>query len=62
MVAFTDDLQSLQSPGSHPLVGLFRSIKAKDGVYSVLENYDYSGYIHVDVVVKMANGCETISC
>lgn len=61
MVAFTGDLQNLQPSELYPFVGLFKSIKAKDGVYSVLGNHDYSGYIHADAAVKVANERETIS-
>lgn len=61
MVVFTGDLQNLQPSELYPFVGLFRSIKANDGVYSVLGNHDYSGYIHADAAVKVANERETIS-
>ena len=61
MVVFTGDLQNLQPSELYPFIGLFRSIKAKDGVYSVLGNHDYSGYIHADAAVKVANERETIS-
>ncbi len=61
MVVFTGDLQNLQPSELYPIVGLFKSIKAKDGVYSVLGNHDYSGYIHADAAVKVANERETIS-
>lgn len=61
MVVFTGDLQNLQPSELYPFVGLFKSIKAKDGVYSVLGNHDYSGYIHADAAVKVANERETIS-
>lgn len=61
MVVFTGDLQNIQPSELYPFVGLFRSIKAKDGVYSVLGNHDYSGYIHADAAVKVANERETIS-
>lgn len=61
MVVFTGDLQNIQPSELYPFVGLFKSIKAKDGVYSVLGNHDYSGYIHADAAVKVANERETIS-
>lgn len=61
MVVFTGDLQNLQPSELYPFVGLFKSIKAKDGVYSVLGNHDYSGYIYADAAVKVANERETIS-
>ena len=61
MVVFTGDLQNIQPSELYPFIGLFRSIKAKDGVYSVLGNHDYSGYIHADAAVKVANERETIS-
>ena len=61
MVVFTGDLQNIQPSELYPFVRLFRSIKAKDGVYSVLGNHDYSGYIHADAAVKVANERETIS-
>ena len=61
MVVFTGDLQNIQPSELYPFVGLFKSIKAKDGVYSVLGNHDYSGYIHADAAVKVANERETVS-
>lgn len=36
-------------------------VKAKDGVYSVLGNHDYSGYINASSATKVANERELIS-
>lgn len=61
MVVFTGDLQNLQPSELYSFVGLLSSIKAKDGVYSVLGNHDYGGYVHADAAVRAANERETIS-
>ena len=37
------------------------SLKAKDGVFSILGNHDYADYIGVDDAMKVANCRETIS-
>uniref|UniRef100_A0AB33JDP2 Metallophosphoesterase n=1 Tax=Prevotella sp. GTC17262 TaxID=3236797 RepID=A0AB33JDP2_9BACT len=61
LVAFTGDLQNIQPSELRPFIGMLRSIKAPDGVYSVLGNHDYSEYIQADGAVKRANEKELIA-
>lgn len=61
MVVFTGDLQNLQPSELYPFQDLFRSIHAKDGVFSVLGNHDYSGYIAASNAIKVGNERELIS-
>ena len=48
LVAFTGDLISMAPDELESTAPALRSIKAKDGVVSVLGNHDYSPYIDVD--------------
>lgn len=61
MIAFTGDLQNLQPSELYPFQQLLSSIKAKDGVYSVLGNHDYSMYIDAPNAIKMGNEREMVS-
>lgn len=61
MVVFTGDLQNLQPSELYPFQQLFSSIKAKDGVYSVLGNHDYSEYINDTDAIKIANEREMVA-
>lgn len=54
-VAFTGDLQNLQPSELDPFGPLLSSIKAKDGVYSIMGNHDYSMYINDTPAAKSAN-------
>lgn len=60
-VMFTGDLQNMQPSELSPLVHVLGSIKARDGVYSVLGNHDYPEYIKATDAVKRANLRETVS-
>ena len=55
MVAFTGDIQNMQPDELLPVMPLLSKVKAKDGVYSVLGNHDYSIYIDATEDVKKAN-------
>lgn len=55
MVVFTGDIQNMQPDELLPVMPLFSKVKAKDGVYSVLGNHDYSIYIDATEDVKKAN-------
>lgn len=59
MIAFTGDLENLQPSEIKPFVGELSKLKARDGVFSVLGNHDYSFYITADSAVKAANERET---
>lgn len=61
MIVFTGDLQNMSPEELYEFIPLLSSLSAKDGVYSVLGNHDYSDYIKADDVVKVANEREIIS-
>jgi hypothetical protein len=44
-IMFTGDLVNNKSSEMHPWKDLFGSLKAKDGVFSVLGNHDYGDYV-----------------
>ncbi len=60
VVLFTGDLQNMQPQEMHPHIGRLSSIKAKDGVYSILGNHDYSRYINATSSKKKANEHEVV--
>lgn len=55
MVVFTGDIQNMQPDELLPVMPLLSKVKAKDGVYSVLGNHDYSIYIDATEDVMKAN-------
>ena len=55
MVVFTGDIKNMQPDELLPVMPLLSKVKAKDGVYSVLGNHDYSIYIDATEDVKKAN-------
>ena len=59
MVVFTGDLQNREPHELYPYASLLSSIKAKDGVYSVMGNHDYADYIKADDIKRAANLRET---
>lgn len=61
LIVFTGDLQNTQPQDLYLHMDILSSLKAKDGVFSVLGNHDYAEYIGGDEVKKVANCRETIS-
>lgn len=61
LIVFTGDLQNAQPQELYPVSGLLASLKARDGVMSVLGNHDYSKYVHASPAVEAANRAETIA-
>ena len=55
MVVFVGDLQNLQPSELDPVQSLLSTIKAKDGVYSVMGNHDYPNYIKADFATEALN-------
>ena len=55
MVVFTGDLQNLQPSELDPVQSVLSTIKAKDGVYSVMGNHDYPNYIKADFATEALN-------
>ncbi|MBR1388204.1 MAG: metallophosphoesterase [Prevotella sp.] len=61
MIVFTGDLQNTQPSDLYPHMDILSSLKAKDGVFSVLGNHDYAEYVGCDDARKVANCRETVS-
>ena len=61
MVVFSGDLQNMEPKELYPFMQTLSRIKAKDGVFSVLGNHDYSMYIDAESATKVANERELIS-
>jgi hypothetical protein len=61
MIVYTGDLQNTQPKDIYEHVDILSSLKAKDGVYSVLGNHDYAKYVECSEAQKVANCRETIS-
>ena len=61
MIVFTGDLQNIQPQDIYPHMDVLSSLKAKDGVFSILGNHDYADYLGCDEAMKIANCRETIS-
>ncbi len=61
MIVFTGDLQNTHPQEIYEHLDLLASLKAKDGVYSVLGNHDYACYVDVNAAQKVANVRETVS-
>ena len=55
MVVFVGDLQNLQPSELDPVQSMLSTIKAKDGVYSVMGNHDYPNYIKADFATEALN-------
>lgn len=60
LIVFTGDLQNKQPSELYPLINIFKGLKAKDGVYSILGNHDYSEYITATNDIKHKNEEEHI--
>ena len=61
LIVYTGDLQNVQPQDIYEHMDILASLKAKDGVYSVLGNHDYAMYIDADEARKVANNRETVS-
>ena len=59
MVVFAGDLQNREPQEVRPFVDVLGGIKAKDGVFSVIGNHDYSDYIEATPDIKAENEKET---
>lgn len=59
MVVFAGDLQNREPQEIRPFVDVLGGIKAKDGVFSVIGNHDYSDYIEATPEIKAENEKET---
>ena len=61
LIVYTGDLQNIQPQDIYPHMDALSSLKAEDGVFSVLGNHDYADYLGCDDAMKIANCRETIS-
>lgn len=61
MVAFTGDMLNARTSELSPFINILSKIKARDGVYSVFGNHDYSYYIDVDKKTAADNKRKLIS-
>ena len=61
MIVFTGDLQNTQPPDLYRHMDVLSTLKAKDGIFSVLGNHDYGDYICGNTAQKVANFRETVS-
>lgn len=61
IVVFTGDLQNMEPKELYPFMSTLGRITARDGVFSILGNHDYSGYIDASSAVKVANERELVS-
>ncbi len=55
MICFTGDLQNVQPSELVPYRQLLSRLRAKDGVYTILGNHDYSYYLDADTITKLAS-------
>ena len=55
LIVFTGDLQNKQPSELYQLKDILGRLKARDGVYSILGNHDYSEYITADDDTKRRN-------
>ena len=59
MICFTGDIQNTRPSELKPYVRMLSSLRAKDGVYSVLGNHDYSYYVNADSLTSLRQEQET---
>lgn len=55
VIMFTGDLQNMQPGELAPHEDVLASLRAADGVFSVLGNHDYAQYVSADEATKAAN-------
>lgn len=61
MIVYVGDIQNTQPQDIYRHMDVLSSLKAKDGIYSVLGNHDYGDYICGNTAKKVANMRETMS-
>ena len=61
IIVFLGDLQNTEPKDIYPHMDVLSSLKAKDGIYTILGNHDYGDYIRGNTAKKVANCRETMS-
>ena len=61
MIVYTGDIQNTQPQDIYRHMDVLSSLKAKDGIYTILGNHDYGDYICGNTAKKVANMRETMS-
>lgn len=61
LIVYAGDIQNTQPQDIYPHMDVLSSLRAKDGIYSVLGNHDYGDYICGNTAKKVANCRETMS-
>ena len=61
MIVYTGDIQNTQPQDIYRHMDVLSSLRAKDGIYSILGNHDYGDYICGNTAKKVANMRETMS-
>ena len=61
LIVFLGDLQNTEPKDIYRHMDVLSSLKAKDGIYTVLGNHDYGDYICGNTARKVANCRETMS-
>lgn len=61
IVVFAGDIQDAHPSELRPFLGTLSRIEARDGVYSILGNHDYSHYIKASSTTEMENKRELIA-
>ncbi|MBR1688836.1 MAG: metallophosphoesterase [Prevotella sp.] len=59
VIVFTGDLQNMHPQEIYPQRDILASLRAADGVFSVLGNHDYAVYVDGDETMKVSNCRET---
>ena len=61
LITFTGDLQNIKPCEIRSAYPILAKLHAKDGIYSVLGNHDYSEYVHLNAAEEAANCQEVIA-
>ena len=60
MIMFTGDMVNNKADEMFPYVDMFKKLKAKDGLYSVLGNHDYGDYIRWETETAKSENLERL--